>query len=344
LLVTPQLTCDVAEQVSFEDGEQLKQLASTGASIGFWDFESHLSSFSGRGPVMGNGGSEMRMKPDVVCPGDSILSAMSDGNLSTPGIQASLVQMSGTSMSTPLCTGAAALVRQYLREGWHVAGTKDLSQGISSPSAALLKSFMIHSAKPIRRQSHPNGWTWMEPQTKIPENSYEYNGNYAPNRDFGYGLVDLPSVLSFDGSRDILIRDRQEMTSPGKPHCYRVVMSGGEERLRATLVWTDPKGDLGRNKMLINDLDLIVYSHRYSPVIPYDEMYYGNGFEHLSSLHSERVRDSLNNAEQVTQISSSTAFQFESSLLRIACLSPRFIVRTFQHCSTPFLATFLSCC
>jgi len=276
--------------------------------MGFWDFESHLSSFSGRGPVMGNGGSEMRMKPDVVCPGDSILSAMSDGNLSSPGIQASLVLMSGTSMSTPLCTGAAALVRQYLREGWHAAGTRDISKGILNPSAALIKSFMIHSARPIRRQSHPNGWTWMEPGVMTPGTSYQHDGNLAPNRDYGYGLVDLPSVLTFDGARDILIRDRREITSPGRPHCYRVVTSGGEERLRATLVWTDPKGDPGRKTMLVNDLDLIVYSHAHPPVIPYDRIYYGNGFEHVTSLHSRRVRDSLNNAEQVTQISLSFAF------------------------------------
>lgn len=48
-------------------------------------------------------------------------------------------------MATPLCAGSAALVRQYYREGWHVAGVKSVSEGMADPSASLVKATMIHS-------------------------------------------------------------------------------------------------------------------------------------------------------------------------------------------------------
>lgn len=84
----------------------------------------NLVFFSSRGPT-----ADGRFKPDVVCPGDDIRSACSDGSLATNqcGSQVEsyydnkdrpegvVLGMSGTSMATPLCAGAAALVRQYFR-------------------------------------------------------------------------------------------------------------------------------------------------------------------------------------------------------------------------------------
>lgn len=88
-------------------------------------------------------------------------------------------------MATPACAGAAALVRQYLREGWHVTGSKDTASGLVSPSAALLKAFLIHSARPIRYQT-TTGLAWVAP--------YEGAYGFRPTRDIGYGLIDLSSV------------------------------------------------------------------------------------------------------------------------------------------------------
>lgn len=64
-------TPNPAAQVSYSDAVELKSLADRGGWIKFWDFEHQLSSFSARGPVM-NKGSEMRMKPDVICPGEEV--------------------------------------------------------------------------------------------------------------------------------------------------------------------------------------------------------------------------------------------------------------------------------
>jgi hypothetical protein len=60
----------------------------------------NLAYFSSRGPTY----DDFRFKPDVVCPGHSIVSAMAEKWRSCK-----LVHMEGTSMATPLCAGAAAL-------------------------------------------------------------------------------------------------------------------------------------------------------------------------------------------------------------------------------------------
>lgn len=51
-------------------------------------------------------------------------------------------------MSTPVAAGAAALVRQYLEEGFHTCGARsDEGGGMRNPSAALVKAMLISSAR-----------------------------------------------------------------------------------------------------------------------------------------------------------------------------------------------------
>lgn len=80
---------------------------------------SNLASFSSRGPTLQDG----RFKPDLVVPGEGILSMSSQDNASprtpnycdtsTTGDLASLKFNSGTSMATPLLAGAMEFIRQY---------------------------------------------------------------------------------------------------------------------------------------------------------------------------------------------------------------------------------------
>ena len=96
-----------ASMVSYADGVGLKQQLSSGAVTATLDFSLgpvgvspyRLSSFSSRGPNTDNG-----IKPDLVAPGGSISTAR-------PTDAGSYAVASGTSFSTPMVTGAAALLK-----------------------------------------------------------------------------------------------------------------------------------------------------------------------------------------------------------------------------------------
>ena len=78
---------------------------------------SSLINFSGRGPT-----SECIIKPDIIAPGTAIVSCLSKCELSDKRVKElkiidrHYVQMSGTSMSTPIITGAIALLLQKYPE------------------------------------------------------------------------------------------------------------------------------------------------------------------------------------------------------------------------------------
>jgi len=150
-----------------------------------------LADISGRGPT-----NELRIKPDVLCPGIGIHSAHSDGSITSfncgmkiGGTDASVSVMSGTSMAAPLCAGAAAMVREYFVKGFSTAGVANASMGFS-PSAALVKAVMIHSAQPVMIQQSGR------PREKPPA---VYETQY-PNMQSGYGQVELSSILKFADS------------------------------------------------------------------------------------------------------------------------------------------------
>jgi subtilisin family serine protease len=95
--------------------------------------------FSSRGPT-----TDSRIKPDVVAPGTFILSTRSSKIAPSNFAWAAYKQdkahyffMGGTSMATPLTSGAVALLREFLRT----------SRGIAQPSAALLKALLIAGAQ-----------------------------------------------------------------------------------------------------------------------------------------------------------------------------------------------------
>lgn len=86
-------------------------------AVGASTKQGELAAFSSRGPVRGS----IRPKPDLVAPGESILAQNIGGS--------GLVALSGTSMSTPVVSGLAALYKQYRPHATPAEIMAALSQG-----------------------------------------------------------------------------------------------------------------------------------------------------------------------------------------------------------------------
>src|SRR5262249_56175838 len=101
-----------------------------------------IISFSRRGPVNSSGG-DGRIKPDVCAPGTHSEAGIPQSNYDGSGVcnqffpagQTLYGWSSGTSHSTPAVAGGAALVYQYI-----------LNSGLSAPSPAMTKAFLMNSA------------------------------------------------------------------------------------------------------------------------------------------------------------------------------------------------------
>lgn len=207
------------------------------------DNPSAIASFSSKGPTP-----DGRIKPDLCAPGSMILSTRT----SQIPISKSVGQgnyeenhnynyNSGTSMATPLVSGCAALVRQWLveRRGF----TNEL------PSGALIKAILTGGAHDMFTDSGASC------------------GGKAPNGYQGWGRVDLEKSL-FPSNRVVKLFDRIPFED-GKTFTCDVSITNSLP-LDVQLVWFDYPGDPAAAKILVNDLDLIVSNKTTSAV------WYGN--------------------------------------------------------------------
>ncbi len=220
-----------------------------------------VAAFSSRGPT-----SDGRIKPDVVAPGQSILSALGDTNHASDNCQTRT--LSGTSMSCPTAAGTTALLRQYFADGFYPTGASHTEDRLN-PSATLVKAVLLNGSLPLG----------VDPGF----------GNFS----YGWGRLFLDGNLYFAGdARKLRVwnpANGQGMRT-GDVQQYTVTVAAGEE-FRATLVWTDPEGTLGAATTLVNDLDLTVTDGTNT--------WLGNSFATGGDSMFGGTPDRLNNVEQV---------------------------------------------
>ncbi|MGA1792927.1 MAG: S8 family serine peptidase [Thermoplasmatota archaeon] len=222
-----------------------------------------LAAFSSRGPTLDN-----RLKPDVVAPGSNILSTRSSlpGTISGWGIyNLDYLYMGGTSMSTPITAGSAALVRQYYNQ----------TMGEDRILASLVKATLI------------NGAVDMTPGQYGSSNPTTQEINTRPDNDQGWGRVNLKDSLYPDQGK-FTYENNWEGLSTGQ-NFSRVFRVNSNDELRLTLVWSDYPGSYFSGKQLVNDLDLVL-------IAPDGTTYHGND---LSAPFND-TKDAINPVEGIT--------------------------------------------
>ncbi|NOT34626.1 MAG: S8 family serine peptidase [Candidatus Eisenbacteria bacterium] len=182
--------------------------------------QGNIYASTSRGPTQ-----DGRRKPTLCSPAVSLFSANGASNTTYQAL-------SGTSMATPSTTGAIALMRQYLADGWYPTGAAVPANGFS-PSAALLKAMAINSA-----DNAVTGFT-------------------TPDNNVGWGRINTDNVLYFNtDTRRLLLVDQTEGLVDDQYIEYQINVVDGAVPFEVTLVWTDVAGHPASARQIVNDLDL----------------------------------------------------------------------------------------
>ncbi len=178
-----------------------------------------VSSNSGHGPAC-----DGRTVPDIVAPG-----CQTDSTT----VGSSHTTMCGTSMASPVVSGAVALwAERYIDE----TGT--------NPSPALMKAVFIAAAEDLVGGTNADGGTL----------------DHRPDRFQGFGRLDLDAVMNPAGDFVYLMDQEEVFTETGQDWSLGLNAADPNEAMKIVLTWTDAPGhgDGGTAPAWVNILDLVV--------------------------------------------------------------------------------------
>jgi len=210
----------------------------------------YISYYSSRGPTL-----DGRTKPDILAPGHYISSSAAgeacDGqDPAEPYNQTEgLISYAGTSMATPITAATAALVRQYLAEGYYPSGEANIDDAITNPSASLIKAILLNGGQDMFGVDNGSDGVF-------PVKPYDNIQNM--------GRLSLVDSLYLPHKSNVQVRlwDRQTIgESDTLTFSKTINMTGGCNNtiFSAMLVWADPPPAQSYcSDCNINDLDLIV--------------------------------------------------------------------------------------
>lgn len=215
-------------------------------------------------------GLELRRKPDLVAPGTRSygkrcpVGTCAACDCSIAGSE--IVWNMGTSFSTPVVSGAAALVRE-----WRAANQ---ASGYA-PSPALTKAILIAAARDLG--DYP-------PQP------------HSPDRDLGWGGLSLEPL--FGPESKYLLQEEGTQLVPSSSWWFKELeVEDPAKPVVVALVWTDPASADGTaaNYALRNDLDLWATNGT--------TYWYGNDYSAgvtIPRTSPPAARDHVNNVERIT--------------------------------------------
>lgn len=176
----------------------------------------NMTNFSGWGPA-----NDGRIKPDIVANGISVFST---------DLNNQYTNLSGTSMSSPVVSGAAALLIQRFNQVFGV-----------NPQASLLKAVLLHTATD--------------------------QGSFGPDYDTGWGLLDAQAAIDLinQGALHLFNRDIRG----NQVQSFSFLVDSDEQDVKVTMVWTDPRAAVGAAQTLVNDLDIRLVSPSGTQFLPW---------------------------------------------------------------------------
>lgn len=202
-----------------------------------------MACFSSRGPT-----ADGRIKPEIVAPGTNIVSARSKNPKAKPeeswGIyDDNYLYMGGTSMATPLTSGAMGLIRQNLLARMNV----------SSVSSALLKATVANTAEDLFPGQFGARAAGQEQPTR------------RPNNHEGWGRVNLETLMADQG---LAFFDERAGLATNQEKVIQLAVRDISRPVKITMAYTDAPGVAAAAKTLVNDLDLSLVDPSGTTIYP----------------------------------------------------------------------------